>query len=302
MTLKQLIAFYWICNLGSFSAAAAKLNTTQSTISIRIRELEDQLGVQVLDRDSRSTRPTLKGRELLVHVDTVIKVIDKIVQTVGDPNVLSATLKMGVTEFVAITWLPDLLHAVNDAYPRVRMELDVDLTSSQLRKLEAGEIDFALLPGPVDLDGAEQVAVGDVEFCWMASPGLNIPAGVLTPSDLLHAPILTTVKSSNLHHVMSDFLGSEVHLRSSTVCNTIGVMGTLTLGGIGIGFLPRKHYAPQVEAGLLRMLTVEPAMPPLRYFAVYDGRRAAPIVRRICALAQSVSTFDCARPAGIAPA
>jgi DNA-binding transcriptional LysR family regulator len=295
MTLKQLEAFFWICHLGSFNAAALKLNTTQSAISMRIRELEDQLGVSLLDREMRNTRPTLKGRELLVFVERMMQLMGEIAQKVADPRVLSVTLTLGVTEFVAITWLADMLQAVNAQYPGVRVELDVDLTSDLLRKLEAGEIDIALVPGPVKAQNLDQVSVGDVDFRWMASPALGVPNEVLKARDLLRWPILTTVKSSNLYGVMSEFLGSDIHARSTTVCNTIGVMGALTLAGLGLGFLPRAHYAGQIDAGRLRVLNVEPVMPPLRYFAVCEERRAAPLLARICELARETSSFE--RPA-----
>ncbi len=292
MTLKQLIAFYWICQLGGFSAAANRLNTTQSAISMRIRELEDQLGVQLLERESRITRPTMKGRELLGYVSQILGLMDQITHKVGDPNVLSVDLTLGVTEFVAITWLADLLHVVNAAYPGVRIELDVDLTSNQLRKLEAGEIDVALVPGPVSLGGVQQIGLGGVDFRWMASSSLGVPAGRLGPADLTAWPILTTVRSSNLYGVMSRFLGNEVHTRSATVCNTIGVMGSLVLSGLGIGFLPRAHYAEQIADGRLQVLDVEPVIPPLRYFAIFDQRRSVPLITRICELAQHTSLFD----------
>lgn len=301
MTLKQLEAFFWICHLGSFNAAALKLNTTQSTISMRIRELEEQLGVSLLDREARSTRPTLKGRELLDYVERVMRLMEEITQKVADPGVLSVTLTLGVTEFVAMTWLADLLHAVAARYPGVRMELDVDLTSNQLRKLEAGEIDIAIVPGPVKMANVEQVPVGEVDFRWMASPRLVPTDETLATRDLLRWPILTTVKSSNLYSVMSELLGNEIHARSSTVCNTIGVMGVLTLAGLGVGFLPRAHYAQQIDAGHLRVLNVEPAIPPLRYFAISERRRSSPLLDGICWLARESSTFEPSREEDAGP-
>lgn len=292
MTLKQLTAFYWICQLGSFSAAANRLNTTQSAISMRIRELESQLGTQLLDRDARVTRPTLKGRELLGYATQILGLVDQIADRVGDPKLLTVNLVLGVTEFVAITWLSNLLHSINAEYPEVRIELDVDLTDNQLRKLQAGEIDIALVPGPVDISGVAQISLGSVDFRWMASPKLDVPNRCLSAKDLSKWPILTTVRTSNLYGIMSRFLGSEVHARSTTVCNSIGVMGSLTLSGLGVGFLPSQHYASKVEAGLLQVLEVEPALPPMEYYAVFEQRYSALLLVRFAELARRASTFD----------
>ncbi|MCF5293877.1 LysR family transcriptional regulator, partial [Pseudomonas syringae] len=64
ITLKQIEAIYWIVELGSFEAAATKLNMSQSAISKRVQELEDSFGVAIFDRSKRSARLTKKGLEL----------------------------------------------------------------------------------------------------------------------------------------------------------------------------------------------------------------------------------------------
>ena len=72
ITLKQIEAIYWIVELGSFEAAAAKLNMSQSAISKRVQELEDAFGVSIFDRSKRTARLTQKGIELhalsLIHI------------------------------------------------------------------------------------------------------------------------------------------------------------------------------------------------------------------------------------------
>jgi DNA-binding transcriptional LysR family regulator len=72
MNRKQLETFETIVRLGSFAAAAAKLNATQSTVSARIQELEESLGVQLFDRAQRKANLTTKGRELVSYAQTAI--------------------------------------------------------------------------------------------------------------------------------------------------------------------------------------------------------------------------------------
>ena len=71
MNLKHVETFLWIARLGSFSAAARRLNTSQPAISMRIRELEQNLGVTLFDRRARSMRMTLKGREFADYAQRV---------------------------------------------------------------------------------------------------------------------------------------------------------------------------------------------------------------------------------------
>ena len=70
--LKQLETFYWAAKLGSFTAAAERLNYTQSTVSMRIHDLEQNLGVSLFDRSQRTARITSKGRDLLKHAEELL--------------------------------------------------------------------------------------------------------------------------------------------------------------------------------------------------------------------------------------
>ena len=65
MNLRQIETFYWAAKLGSFSAAAERMNATQSTVSMRIQEIERDFGVALFDRSQRTVRLTPKGRRAL---------------------------------------------------------------------------------------------------------------------------------------------------------------------------------------------------------------------------------------------
>ena len=72
MKLQQLETFFWVVKLGSFAAAATRLHATQSTISMRIRELEKSLGVELFDRSQRSAKLTPKGSELMGYAERLL--------------------------------------------------------------------------------------------------------------------------------------------------------------------------------------------------------------------------------------
>ena len=74
MTFQQLEAFYWVSSLGSFSAASDRLFVTQSTISMRIRKLEKDLGVELFDRSSHSIQLTLSGLEFMQYARRILNI------------------------------------------------------------------------------------------------------------------------------------------------------------------------------------------------------------------------------------
>ena len=80
ITFKQIDALYWIAELGSFEAAANKLNMSQSAISKRIQELEDTFDVEIFDRSKRNARLTEKGGELLDYARDLLNSRDQLLE------------------------------------------------------------------------------------------------------------------------------------------------------------------------------------------------------------------------------
>ena len=292
MTLKQLETFYWVCRLGGFAAAAKHLHSTQSAVSMRIQDLESSLGVPLFDRNQRAARLTAKGQDLIQYAERLMSVASDIRHRIGDPKVLSGTVRLGVTDFVAVTWLPALVAAINENYPDIALELDVDLTLTQLRKLQNGDLDVAVLPGPIEEPGLTNVSLGSVEFAWMASPKLGVPRKRLTPRDLHAWPLLTLTHDSNLHKLMARwFEASHATIRRANACNSIGVLAALTMAGLGVSYLPREHFARDIEEGRLQPLDITPRLPDLEYFAIFGKRQIQPLSQSIAQLAQQYSTF-----------
>lgn len=292
MTLKQLETFYWVCRLGGFAAAARHMHSTQSGVSMRIQDLESSLGVALFDRNQRSARLTAKGQELVQYAERLMTATSEIRHRIGDPKVSSGTVRLGVTEFVAVTWLPRLVAAINENYPDIALELDVDLTLTQLRKLQNGDLDVAVLPGPIEEPGLTNVPLGSVEFAWMARPKLGVPRTRLTPRDLHAWPLLTLTHDSNLHKLLARwFEAGNATIRRANACNSIGVLAALTMAGLGISYLPREHFARDIDDGRLQVLDIAPRLPDLEYFAIFEKRQIQPLSQTIAQLAQQYSTF-----------
>ena len=292
MTLKQLQTFYWVCHLGSFIAAAERLHTTQSTVSMRIHDLEQSFGIELFDRSMRTVRPTAKGVELLVYVERLMALTTEMQQRLADPGVLTGTVRLGVTEMVAVTWLSELLANINERYPGVTIELIVDVSIAHTRKLINGELDLALVPGPApELD---HISLGLVQFAWMASPKLEIPDRCLTPHELVGYPMLGLNRDSKHQQVVTKWLNDAgARTPSMNICNSIGILSVLTIAGLGIGYLPFGYFTNEmIRLKQLRVLDTQPAFPPFEYCALFDKRRPQPLAIVIAELAASYSTFN----------
>jgi DNA-binding transcriptional LysR family regulator len=122
LNLKHIEAFVMVADLGSFRRAAERLNTTQPNISNRIAQLEAQLGVSLMERDAGSVRLTPKGKALLAPGRAVLAALDGFVAAADDATLFRDTLRLGVTEMVAHTWLRGFLVAMKARFPNISVE------------------------------------------------------------------------------------------------------------------------------------------------------------------------------------
>jgi DNA-binding transcriptional LysR family regulator len=292
MNFKQLETFYWIAHLGSFRAAAMRLNATQSTISMRIAHLEEALGVKLFDRSRRKVRVTQTGRTLIEYAENAMNLASNIHLLIGDQSAIAGTVNLGIAELIALSWLPDLVGKLNRIYPRLTMNLEIGLTANLRRKVEDGDVDIALIPGPVTAPNLADAYLGTVEYKWMVSPKLGLPTTRLTPLDLQKWPIVTLPIQSNLHSEIEDwFRTNRAQVSRVDICNSLNVVAAMTVAGLGISLLPTDYYRDSIEAGKIQILNTTPPVNAIEYYALYTKRSQATLVETIARMARETSTF-----------
>lgn len=299
MNFKQIESFLWAARLGSFSAAAKRLNTTQPAISMRISELEKGLGVTLFDRSARALRLTPGGRDFAEYARRIADLAMEAETRLGDRTQLTGRLKLGVTESVALTWLSTLVVRLNEEFPAMLIDLDVNLTNMIWRKLRGGELDLAILPGPAYGADLATTYLGSILYTWMASPkmGLGGPKRRLGPKDLGEVPVLTLSQESNLHDIIDAWFGKNSGApRRVNVCNSLGVVAELTMAGLGISMLPPSIFAEEIRSGRLYELRTGPRIKPLEFWVVQPRRRQTPVTEAIARFAREASSFDFADP------
>ena len=144
MTLKQIEAFYWAANLGSFSIAANRLHVTQSSLSKRIAELEESVGAPLFDRSSRRAQLTECGQRLIALAGQMLDLSEQFRASDLTGTRLTGVCRFGVSELISLTWLPTFTRMVNRDHPALVLEPYVDLARHLERKVVRGELDFAV--------------------------------------------------------------------------------------------------------------------------------------------------------------
>ena len=212
--------------------------------------------LQMLSVERNAARPTLDayGRDLA-----------DLCETLGvDARGL---LRLGANESTAMAGLTELLGRLKTAYPMLQVELTIDVGAALSRKLNARELDIAILSDPVSAPHVIDHRIGRVELRWLAAPHLALPKGELAPADIAALPLLVMPPSSTLHKAAMEWLRSaNREAKSFSTCNSLSLLSQLAAAGHGVTLLPHSVTRRQIEQGALRALPVKPAIAPLTYF------------------------------------
>ncbi len=144
LNLDLLRCFVTIADLGSFTKAGERLGRTQSTISLQVKRLEDQLGRPVFVRTARSLELTAEGQRLLGPARQLLRLNDAALAELFEPDI-AGTIRLGVPEDFATEHLPAVLAEFTQAHPQVELEVTCDLTLNLLGKFNDGAFDLVLV-------------------------------------------------------------------------------------------------------------------------------------------------------------
>lgn len=283
MTLKQLEAFLMSAQLGSFAVAAARLHVTQSSLSKRIAELEADVGKRLFDRTGQRAVITEAGAQLLPFAEKMVALEVDAREAFVEDGKLRGCCRFGVSELIACTWLPRLVAEVKLRHPDLTLEPHVDLTRGLERRVERGELDFAIVPGPSAIPTLDWCAVAELEYAWMSAPSRLAKGTLVTQKELLAHPVVMLTAESTLTQLFNRWATeAQLDIPRALVCNSLLALIGLTTAGVGIGVFPRIFMRALVESGQLVELESQLPLPGMRYCFQWrrdDKRRLIELMR-----------------------
>lgn len=270
-------AFVRVVEAGSFTAAAARMQTAKSSLSETVRALEERLGVRLLERTTRRLRPTEAGQLLYARAR---RLIDESAATRAELQALQATpagrLRVAAPDGFAERFLVPGLVGFLAAYPAVDVEL---VESAGAARLVEDEFDLAIrvAPAPEPTLVVRRLATSSVIV--VAAPAYLAAAGTpCAPSEL---PTHRCVGFAPLAWRDTWLLGDEeVHIRPKLLTSSGESLRAAALAGLGLVALPDWMVLDALASGaLVRVLPDFPAA-GIGIYAVYPTNRLiAPKVR-----------------------
>jgi DNA-binding transcriptional LysR family regulator len=295
ISLTNLETLCWIARLGSFTAAAERLNATQPAISGRVRELEESLEVKLFQRRGRRMELTIQGRELVERAQPLIARIEEVITSLDNPGAITGILRIGVGEMVAVAWFGELMAQLHERMPRVTYQIEVDLTINMRQKLELGQLDLAIMAARLNSDRLVSTPLGSLDMLWVTSPAVRRAmkrAGRELQEVLSSHPIWCLARPSHMYPMAVETLKSlGLSQVSINTCNSLQTMVSIVMAGGGISMLPENMVAEALKRRQLVRLSPDMPAQQLDFVIAHDRDQEQPVVRHIAQLAVQASTF-----------
>ncbi|MBI1774486.1 MAG: LysR family transcriptional regulator [Proteobacteria bacterium] len=288
-TLSQIEAFYWIAQLGSYRAAAAHLNLTQPTVSLRIRSLEHALDIRLFERAGRQVRITADGAAMLPVARRMVDLADQVSAKHANRDPLRGQLRLGAPASFALSCMADLLGALKQQYPELTVALTIDNSVVLRERLNNRELDVAFVVEPKVEPYVRLEPLGVMTHAWVRSPVLALPADVVEPGDLVHCQVLTHPEPSNLTVlVLNWFASAGLEPEHLSTCNDLSVIIRLTAAGEGVSLLPTAIIAAELASGALVTMKARPEIARPHLYLAYQADKIGPRMSTLIAIARRV--------------
>jgi len=249
MNFRALRYFVTLAEMKHFSKAADACFVSQPTLSTQIKKLEEELGVQLVERSPRNIMLTPAGEEIATRAQQVLNDIEQI-RTVArrSRNPADGVLRLGLFPTLAPYLLPHVVPKLRARYPALHMQLAEEKTEEILRLLQRGILDAALLALPVPDEGLEVEVLFHEPFV-VALPGQH-PLSALKEiglGDLRGNELLLLEEGHCLReHALEVCALAGAHERVDFHATSMETLRQMVAADVGITLMPMLSVKPPI--------------------------------------------------------
>ena len=297
MDLRRLEIFVKVAELGSFSRAADALFLTQPTVSEHIRALEDELGVQLLDRLGRGTTPTKAGTLLLGYARRMLTLSREARQAIEQfQGRMSGELVLGGSTIPGEYVLPALIGAFRAKYPDVSISLRIGPSRQVQDWVEQGHVEIGVvgaLPASRALESRplmsdDIVLVVPPEHAWVARK-------TVTLEDVTREPLIVRERGSGSRETLEGALKQAgLDLGAFRVVGEIASTQAVkqsVRAGLGVSFVSHRAVEDECRAKLLACVKVRDLTVTRAFHVVtHKDRSRSPLAQAFLAFVESQPT------------
>jgi LysR family hydrogen peroxide-inducible transcriptional activator len=296
ITLRQLRYLAALARHRHFGRAAKDCAISQPALSMQVRELEREIGAELVERRPNDVALTDTGLEVVNRAEQILAAIRDLVDFARHRDLLSGPLKLGIIPTLAPYVLPRVLPRLQTNFPRVRLEVRETQTRLLLEELVRGELDCVMLALPAEGADIETLKLFDDPFLLAVPADERLPRGRVHVEDVDQRRMILLEEGHCLRDQALAFCGTTRRDQPASLgATSLATVMQMVANGYGVTLLP--EIAADVEARdervtLLRFVEPQPA----RTIGL-AWRRTSPRRRDLTALSEIViQTLRTANP------
>ncbi|WP_434131204.1 LysR family transcriptional regulator [Sporomusa sphaeroides] len=290
MDIRDMRNFYAIVEAGNISNAAKRLNIAQPPLSKQMKQLEEQLGVQLFERGSRRIRLTEAGQLLRERAEQILGLVDGTVKEITELNSnLAGTLSIGTVTTSGATLLPSLLSRFHDLYPDVTFQLWEGDGYRILELLDNRVIEIGIIRAPFDSEIYESITLPD-EPLMIAMKRDGCQCGedpeLIRLAELAGQPLIIPRRWQAMVEEWCEKAGFAPNI----VCLCDGILLNILWVklGIGMALVPKSTEVLSSDAELIYKTIVEPSVSTQTVIVWVRNRNLSASSRHFLALLQDL--------------
>lgn len=251
---RQLAAFAAVARRLSFTQAAKDLFLTQSAVSHALKALEEDVGVQLLDRTARQPQLTPAGEKFLRRAESILREMDAARAELDEGSEWGqARLRVGASTTACQYILPTVLREFRESFPNCEIVVQPGDHGRQVELLHSGQVDLALLLAPGGGKDCEFVPLFEDELCLLVHPRHPwVEAGAVDRERLARETFVLYNRTSHTFQLVSDYFQRErVPLAHVIELGSMEAIKELVKIGLGVAVLAPWIAQAELAAGAL---------------------------------------------------
>jgi DNA-binding transcriptional LysR family regulator len=240
LNLDHLRTYALIIETGSFSGAAERLGLSQPAISLQVRQLEQRLGVRLVERVARRATPTPAGLDLLAGIQQVNTAVDGVMAAMASHSSnVEGRVTLGTGATACLYLLPQILRSLRIRFPKLSVVVSTGNTADFVKAVEGNTLDLALVTLPVKRRALVTTPLLNDEFVAIASKReAPLPARI-TPAFLAKRELVLFEPAANTRVIIDQWFRDAGHTPKPVMeLGSVEAIKEMVAAGLGCSILP----------------------------------------------------------------
>jgi DNA-binding transcriptional LysR family regulator len=263
MEIRQLKAFLAIAEAKTFTAGARRVNVTQAAISMQIRQLEDEVGLQLFTRTPRRVILTEAGEYLLERARKILREHDSALAEIAEiAGAAFGRLRIGAASGTfAMHQLPSIMHKLKEKYPNAELSVSSGTSQKLVDKIMHGEIDTAFISLPVDNTNVTTESLFSDEIVAIGHPKHPLAKEkFISAATLAGERLILGERGGNTRRMIDEFFAAaNVKPNINMELSRQEAINEMVANGLGVGMAGAKSVARDIREGKLISWYIEGA-------------------------------------------